>query len=232
MLGYRSEVLADNPKGFWLLDEISGLPQDSSGNGNHMTAVFSGGHDYRRAGPITGSYGIWMQGGRFFTLSPTPCTVTNNFSMEFWFTHEAGDGDSLFYNGFHNNRGWGEWIYNSTTRGFLYGGVAFQTAIGFPDVNWHQVVYVRDSGVTKNYLDGNLVNGNAGTDTPVSPSGGDIRIGSTGNVQGIWSLCSIYETALSPTRIAAHYAATQVDDIVEPDLKVYYPPSIFRSRGG
>jgi hypothetical protein len=40
-MSYVDEVLADSPRAFYRLNEASGLPQDSSGNGLHMTWVIS-----------------------------------------------------------------------------------------------------------------------------------------------------------------------------------------------
>ena len=39
---YSSEVMADAPVVYYKLDETSGSPQDSSGNGNHASSDFLG----------------------------------------------------------------------------------------------------------------------------------------------------------------------------------------------
>jgi hypothetical protein len=37
-LDYEAAVMADSPRAYWKFQELSGLPQDSSGNGLHWTS--------------------------------------------------------------------------------------------------------------------------------------------------------------------------------------------------
>lgn len=209
---YAQAVLADSPRGFYKLDEFSGLPQDSSGNGNHMTSnPGPGGTDqeYRLAGPWAGSYGIRQRGGRYFSRNVIS-TQTDNFSIEVWWAFEAAGGDDVVVcNGSRSADGWGI-DYNSATGNIraIYGNVAFEgNSSAFADVSeWNQIVLTRDSGTTKYYFNGALDTANAGTDTPLTPVT-RWQIGSNVQVQGIWSNVSLYNTALSLARVSAHYNA-------------------------
>jgi hypothetical protein len=51
-VSYSSEVLADSPRGYWRMNEASGNPQDSSGNGLHMDTT-TGTPIYSQTGAIT-----------------------------------------------------------------------------------------------------------------------------------------------------------------------------------
>ena len=214
---YSQAVLADSPRGFYKMDELSGLPQDSSGNGNHMTDnPGPGGQDqtYRLTGPWSGSFGIRQGGGRYFSRNVIS-TQTNNFTLETWFRFEAAGGaDIVICNGSRTSDGWCI-DYDSATGHLrmLYGGVAFQAnSAEFADADeWNHVVMTRDAGTTKYYWNGALDTANAGTDTPNTPST-RWQIGSDAQLQGTWSNVALYNTALSLARVSAHYdAAFAVD---------------------
>lgn len=211
---YVAAVLASNPVGFWKMDEASGMPQDSSGNGNHMTALSAGTPDYQQAGPFSGAYGIRLQGGENFRRLAPVSTVTNNFSLEMFYLWEAAGGnDRLFYNGdFDSDPGWGiDYQSGGSKIRALYGGVAWEAESTFTVDNgppvWHHIIIVRDAGTTKYYVNGALDTANAGTNTPNTPTTATF-IGSTSLVTGTYSMCAIYSTALSAADAAAHYAAS------------------------
>lgn len=203
---YVAEVLSDSPVGFWKMDELRGLPQDSSGNSRHMTATVLTDREYRIHGPMPGSYGIRQALGTYFTRAVFS-TVTDNFSMEMWFACEIASNQYVFYHGDPASDGWGMDVFDNPPfhRG-RYGGVAFlaQGAANI-DLGWHHLVLVRDGGVTKEYFDGAVDNAAAGNDVPNTPTA-NLIIGSP-DVAASYALLAIYETVLSPTQVADHYAA-------------------------
>lgn len=209
LAAYISEVLTDSPRAFWPLQESSGLPQDISGNGLHMTTSNGGGKTYGVVGPFSGAVGITMPGAQNFQRTHVS-TVQNNFTLETWLKYGSHGGDDrLFYNGTGGSSGWGIDFRASTgkIRG-LYGGVAFlsDSVASITGGAWMHIVMVRDSGTLKYYVNGSVDTANAGTSTPNAPSG-VTQIGSDAQVQATWSLVALYETALSAARISAHYEA-------------------------
>lgn len=210
---YASAVLADSPLAYWELQEASGNPQDSSGNGRHITTT-SGTPDYRFAtGPCGDDFGIQLAGGEMFSRSVVS-TATNNVTIELWYKHvsSGANNQNMVYNGNSGSNGWGIIMGSSsgpTYRG-LCGGVALlgagATALG--TTNWHHLVINRDSGDSnrwKLYLDGAVDNSNAGTTNPSAPAG-NLGIGTT-SLQAIYAHVAVYGTALSAARILAHYNA-------------------------
>lgn len=209
---YVAEVLSDSPVGFWKMDEVRGFPQDSSGNGNHMTdGPYDGRRVWRAPGPMPGSYAIRLLGGaaNYFSRSVVT-TEVDDISMEMWFAEEYhANNDRLFYNGdFDTDPGWGLDLYDFGPQfQALVGGIGFQAqSVNTVSYGWHQLVIVRGGGVWTYYFDGALDTANAGTDTPNTPTVAT-WIGSNGAVQGSFAMCAIYETALSLTQVGDHYAA-------------------------
>lgn len=210
LAAYISEVLSDSPKAFWPMQEASGLPQDFSGNGLHFTTNNGAGKTYGVSGPFSDVVGITMPGGQNFQRTQVS-TVQDNYTMEMWMQYAASGGDDrLYMNGNGGSSGWGIDFSSGTgkIRGLL-GGVTFLSeSVAAVVSGWKHIVMVRESGTSKYYINGNLDTGNAGTNTPNAPSG-STQVGSDTQVQATWALCAIYETALSSTRIAAHYAHSQ-----------------------
>jgi hypothetical protein len=215
-MSYASVVLADSPEAFWQMNESSGFPQDSSGNGNHMTSVSAGGAVYSEPGPFGGAPSIKLPGGVNFQKGSPVTTVVNNFSLEMFFLFsDAVDNDRILYNGdLDSDPGWGiDYQLSGSKIRALYGGVAWETEStasvdDAPDPLWHHIVSVRDAGTTKYYFDGALDTANAGVDAPNAPAT-NCFIGSTSAVTGWYSMCAIYDTVLSAGQVLAHFEASE-----------------------
>ena len=88
-------IISTGLHGWWKMDEASGFPQDSSGNGNHFDGVWIT-PTYQQEGPLgsqsnsSGDLGIWQREGSpsagFFTLSDgrTPGSDAADFSVACW----------------------------------------------------------------------------------------------------------------------------------------------------
>src|SRR5437660_602584 len=126
---YVAAILADSPAAFWELQDSSGLPQDSSGHGHHMTAT-TGPLAYRDPGPFGSDFAI-----RFGDLAAATQTAfdftVNNMSLEAWVQIVAAG--TTFKGPFGNNaplKGWDVDI--SSTRHLLV--VAQGVAVEAPSV--------------------------------------------------------------------------------------------------
>lgn len=206
---YTTEVLADSPTAFWKLDESSGLPQDSSGNGNHFTAT-AGSPTYQAAGPFSGAFGITYAAGDSHTRAVFS-TAVNNITCEVWINGPATNNTTnILGNGQNGTSGY----RILTTVGAVYaratvlceGGPGSQ-GLGPPQggVGYQQFVAVRRSNTWEYYVNGDVFNSNAGTGAPNTPA---TSCGISPSAQTVTvSNWSLYETALSAARIRTHYEA-------------------------
>ena len=209
---YTRAVLADTPLAFYKLDEASGLPQDSSGNGNHMTAlhnVGAGTVSYQETGPFSGASSIHYNGvgsnGDVYHQISVFNTAVDNISLECWIVGTTAGGLA----GGPANHTFGVRILTAiraTVNGSFQG--TGKLVGGAQDLSFFHCVIVRRAGNWELYINGELYE-IAGTTTPSTPTANFV-IGSTPSVNGqntYISNVSFYNTALSATRIQAHYEA-------------------------
>lgn len=227
---YVAAVLADTPVAFWECQDSSGLPVDSSGNGLNMTA--SGGTPvYQQQGPFTSDYAIRLADAYY--TRPAVTTATDNFTMECWVSPlaEGTYGGGLIRNA--TSGGLDGWVTVTNTGGkFLC--VAENVAVLATSANqlvsqqaqsswsmpllgvggsgsraWNYVVTQRSSGTWVYYFNGAVDTANAGTAGPITPGGSALAgfSDSTFTWDARFAYVAIYNTALSGTRVAAHYTA-------------------------
>ena len=229
---YALEVLADSPLAYWQCQDCPGTGlEDSSGNGFHMgDPVNNTTLDYRTAGLLSssGDYSVGQDLSGYITYcdySGYISTADDNLSMECWIYYDsAGYYDQMFFAiGEPGVRGWQFIVtgsanfYTSANRylELISTGTPMHSTARLTTGNTHMLTVVRDAGTWKIYIDGSL-DSSPGTAAPnMSTSGppktefvtgesthasGNTRIGRISHV-------SYYETALSATRVADHYAA-------------------------
>jgi hypothetical protein len=207
-----SAVLLDSPLAFWELQDASGNPVDSSGNGLDFTSVL-GSPTYEAAGPIS-DFAIEFAGGQG-TSRATISTVTDNFSIELFIypVSVTNTSQTIFYNGNGASNGFGL-LTNYAASNFrlvaICGGVGFLAQFNTTlSVNtWYHVVVVRESTVWTYYVNGAVDLANAGTTSPNTPSGGTTKINTDSSVHFSAAYVAYYETPLSAAEVAAHYAAS------------------------
>lgn len=234
---YVAAVLADLPQAFWQMQELSGFPQDSSGHGNHMDTQGTAGGPitYQVAGPRS-SGAINLNGSMLARAAGPVVTATDNISLEVWINTfsegnlflpvvhlgaltGASDGNVL------GNNGWGlhstnllHPVVRTLSGGALSTSTALTTAYTAGAAStlvtpsfWRQYVVVRRSGTWEVWVDG-VQDTSLGsfTATPGSPTGTSVYVGHSSATQGQTlsvAYLSLWNLALSGTRIAAHYAA-------------------------
>lgn len=84
---YIAAVLADAPVAYYVLNEGSGQPQDSSGNGRHTTGTRTTGTpstSYGLGGPGDGTTLSMSSQNRTFVVPSPVMTATDNFTVEAW----------------------------------------------------------------------------------------------------------------------------------------------------
>lgn len=202
-----AEIMADGPRALWGMQDFSGNPRDSSGNGLHMTSI-SGSADYREEGAID-DYSIRLIGGETMARSTEASTVTDNFTMILLVDLQAlgGSDQLMFHNGNEATNGWGVRVESDGQFRGLAGGVAELALSGAVCLaKGHVLIHViRRAGTWEYYCDGREQVANAGTTAPNAPSGtvvlGDVSI------QTAYGLVAVIESAISAARVKAHYAA-------------------------
>lgn len=223
---YDSAVLADRPLGYWPLNEFSGQVRDLAGN--FAASTMSTG--------VLGGEGAIGTGASFDGLTqeirvPYKSTMRlpASFSMEAWAKlpdnpQETG-WPTLFSRGstMVGRFGAAMWVSSDSTHTvhFERNGLDLGTSRGLSSSSYRQLVFTFDSTTRRWswFVDGALDNtgaaaGLAGTDTETAPLEiGAMLNSATGSpVQHarmkIDNL-SIYPTALSASRVAAHFAAAR-----------------------
>lgn len=205
---YEAAVLADSPRVFYKLQDASGNPADSSGNGYNISSV-TGTLDYHQTGPAADAYSIRFGAGEHADYTTGPVTtVTDNFTVECVVkaVTVSSSGRNLFDNG--DTTGWG--IIIDTDRKFrsvINGtgqGVASANAVSTTSFS-HLVVH-RSAGQWRYYFNGSLDTDGAAGGTPTTPTG-NVKIGAGAGLDAYFAYCAVYQSALNATQIGQHYAA-------------------------
>ncbi len=228
LTAYSAEVLADNPLAYWRHRESLGTTAlDEAGNSaGPFNGTYTAGVTLGAAGPLYGgSTAVDVNGstGYVDAGAPVPLRLTGPMTAEAWVRADtspglasiAGYADEsitpvqLAFFLFSVNAGYPtlQWGANST-----FQSVSASSSIGTG--SWHHVAAIRDVQVVRLYIDGQLA-GSATADTSV-------RTGTTAKLflgadwsgsaathffDGQIAHVAIYDYALSPDRISAHYAA-------------------------
>lgn len=200
--------MADTPRTFWPLQEASGNPQDVSGNGLNITTV-TGSPTYHLAGPFTDAFAIDCDGVNDVLQRAAVGYATAACTTEAWvqvFT-TAGGGGWFFASNRALSNGWFVSITPSTMKfnvnvagvdqGFSSNRLTLNT--------WYHIVVVYDGAVWKYYLNAEPDNLNAGNKVPVA-STGTLDILAESGLDCSVAYVAIYDSALSLSRIQAHYA--------------------------
>lgn len=214
---YKTRVLGDSPVGYWRLDEASGNPQDSSGNGNHATASF-GTPTYSETGALgsESNAAITFDGSTEYFTVPDPGSDS---------TLDVGDGPvSIEFWAKRTGSGGGAWdivvakYANSFAVGFdtsdrfaiSKSGVvelAYQST-ATTDTSWHYYVATKNGTSLVLYKDGVDINATISSTTALADNNSVLEIGAenTGiKFQGTLDELAIYKSVLSATQVQDHW---------------------------
>lgn len=218
---YADAVLASKPIAFWRLhDESDRSAKDSAGQ---HTAKYEPGSSPLQPGDATPNF----SGGRVKAQVPE---LGNTYSVELWFRNElpvdsrpvtaylfsrgvdgadGADGDNLGIGGTHSNSG-RLFVFNGDGRNELAAG---QTRL--KRGSWSHVVMVRQEQKITVYLNGDP-EPEIAADLPVAYPADceDILLGGRSdnfaNLQGMLDEIAVYERALTPQEVKAHFDAAEV----------------------
>lgn len=209
---YTAAVLADSPQAFYKMDEPSGLPQDSSGNGNHFTSS-NGTANYQVRVPFTGAQSIRLSSTDNFSRAILSTTL-ENFTIEFWGNAILSATIGRFITmGVANTNGWRLSAADFSARRALRITVDpadDQTISGSNynlSGNFLYTVVTNEEGIWNVFLAGDLHTSNISLNAFTTPTG-NFTLGSSasGPIEEI-SNVAYYDHVVSSTRIRAHYEA-------------------------
>ncbi len=216
---YPEEVLADNPIGYWRLNETSGTTAfDSSGNARDATYV--GGVSLGASGALaSGDDAAQFDGSTGYVQLPGTWGGVNTMTIEAWvntnvvlpndfqaIVSSAAIGEFAHFQ-LHENPSPSQVSLWYTDGGLRTLPAPEESPIGV----WRHLVFVGESGDTRLYLDGvRLGSPNTLPFNSINLSS-DVRIGAgvsgTRLFHGQIDEVAIYDTALSDERVLAHFNA-------------------------
>jgi hypothetical protein len=212
LASYSSEVLADNPIGYWQLDETFGYTAtDASGNNRHGTYV--GGVTFATSGAITNGTSVTFDGSTGYVSLPGTWGGTAAVTIEAWVNPSVATGIQAIVSS--NNSGQFCHFQLSETQANTgcYGphpGFVLEAPFTAPINTWRHIVMTLGYGNASLYIDGNLIQSGAMTTTNnTSSSVVSIARGFLGtrHFNGALDEVAIYDDVLSHSRILAHYDA-------------------------
>jgi hypothetical protein len=221
---YVSVVLADSPVVYYQMNEESGQPQDSSGNGLHTTATV-GGPTYGVPGAVGGTgTAISLDGSDAFTRTDNAALDLGDgpLSLEVWMRRGSlaaadqaliGKRSGAYYMRLNAA---GELQFNRANVADI---VASTVTIEDRD-DWHHCVATKLGAAVKLYIDGEDVTGSVSDSTLVNNAdaldigqkdGGEFFIGRLQHV-------AVYDSVLSPAQVLAHYEAGRAAGVTRAEL--------------
>lgn len=211
-MSYWDEVMADSPVGYWRLGEASGtVAQDETANNLNGTYVNT--PTLGVAGAISGNTAV-----RFTLASSEYVSIPDNnvldlttpFSVEAWIKRASistpADNMMIVSKGPNSYQ-----LYMTTGGSIQFRGAdqsTVQSTIAISDTNWHHVVGTRSGATWIIYID-SIDRSGAVTDHTVSTTSSPLTFAAYS--AGVWHFdgsldeVAIYPTALSATRVAAHF---------------------------
>lgn len=217
---YSAAVLADSPVIYYRLGEASGTTMiDSSGNSHNGT--YTGSPTLGVAGAVTGDTAATFNGSNYGDVAyGSYMDSSTALTLECWLKFTGTglmspiDRDTGF------NRVW-QWRTNAGHMDFIkIGGtggiITGSSTTAFNNGAWHYTAVTYDGANIRLYLDGALdttvaAAGNLGTTaSPLAVAasrGGDTSGPVYNRLTGSLDEVAVYNTVLSGTQIAAHYAA-------------------------
>ncbi|NET03355.1 MAG: filamentous hemagglutinin N-terminal domain-containing protein [Symploca sp. SIO2B6] len=223
---YEQVVLADNPVGYWRLEETSGTTAFDS-SGNNFNGTYRGGASQGVAG-VSGTAAEFdgVSGAvDIGTIEPDSSLDIDNqsFTIEAWIKPSESPTDEQVYLGMHSNNQRRQSI-NLRVRdngrlqlGFSRNREIVNTrkqAVSFGE-GWEHIVFSYDAATDRSRVFVNAREIDSGDDGPFTGVAPSLLIGSWRNLSdlpfnGSIDEVAIYRRVLSPERIATHFDIGQI----------------------
>jgi len=224
---YASEVLSDNPLGYWRFEDASSAngttAANSSTSGSTHDGIYNGNVTQIVGGHINLGTAISLDGDNDFVDVANGDAFRapggTNFSVETWIKvapDASGTYERIVDQGFGFGAGWTLAMTGNTGQVGLYrnGSANAESSVAVDDNAWHHVVGTYDGTNTKVYVDGGLW-ANVAAAATLGAGAANLRIGinqgGTEDYVGGLDEVAVYGVALGIDRIAAHAAAGGID---------------------
>lgn len=214
-MAYVDEVLADSPVAYYRLDESSGQPQDSSGNGNDTDTSFGSAPTYSVTSLLTSGGGTaitFNNSAHFSAPDDATLDIGDVFTLECWIRRTVtGVNEAIMDKGANAFR----WYITSTGVVTLEkSGVAdaIRSSVTMQNTDTHHLVVTKNGATRVVYMDAvDVTSGSPPANQTIESNAVALFLGAQAN-SGIPSRSTldeiaIYGTALSQARIQAHYDA-------------------------
>ena len=216
---YQEFVIADGAVAYWKLDESSGTVARSTVGSYDGT--ISGGVTLGQPGAINGYTAMAFDGVDDRIVGGQLTIGSSAFSIESWFKTSVGSGEQAIFSHRDSASGVLVSIKNGQLQLYKNPEGAFLVPQNVANGQWHHVVATNNGTTTNVYVDGVLGVSNSMAGQAITSAwyiSYDPFI--LGYVTGLLDEVAIYNTALTPQQIAAHYQAR----IAWPDTP--YAPSV------
>jgi hypothetical protein len=233
---YRDDVLSDNPAGYWRLGESSGTVAASE-VGATTNGTYANGVTLNQPGALTGdsNRAAGFDGVNDIVTVPhsSALNATSGVTIQAWVKRsKTGAWQNILGkpgNGANAAQNYALWLNTTNQPVALFGNGTTSVATYAPaiDTNWHHIVATYNNATARVYIDGVL---RASTDSNLQLKANTqpLLIGrTTDNLRifgGILDEVAVYPTALSATRIQAHYQKGTAADPVPPVVTLSTPP--------
>jgi RHS repeat-associated protein len=230
---YGTEMLADNPAGYWRLDDPAGSPfgaSDWTGNANH--AALTNVSVLEPGATADGDQAMYFNGSSSGAEIYNPATlgsITDIFTAEAWVKRAstATGNFTIFSRGESSGGGFRLWIKPSHKLALSYGNLdggysgqfktVSESTVLLNDTAWHHVAATKNGSAVKLYIDGVDVTGSVSNATMTAGwnavdigrnyyfnyGGGGERLFND-HFYGWIDEAAIYPAALTQARIQAH----------------------------
>lgn len=206
---YYQTVLNSNPVSYWRLGEASGTTAVDQKGVN--PGIYTGGVTLGVAGAVPGNTAASFDGTNDYVSVPDSISLQTGdiFTLEAWVKpSQLGVNNGIFGKAYayyfyldSNNR---LVLYKAGTG---YGTIASSTTTISDTTSYHHVVATKNGATVKLYIDGVDVTGTVSNKTITSPTNSTTIGRYAGYMHGVIDEAAIYNTALSASTIASHFAA-------------------------
>jgi hypothetical protein len=239
---YAANILLDQPLAYYRFEETSGSVAKNSGSTGGDGAYYTGNELTPRAGgtPSSAKGAAGPQPPAFVGFEASNHSAsfdgagewvgTKNqflnglpaFSLEYWVktTDRANQGTRIGIVGQNDAIEYG-YIDPNTIQIWTPGGGSLNSAVSFPDNEWHHIATIADGTNLKTYYDGVLAATGGVATRSYGVSSYNVHIGGAGvfDVTGNWfngniDEVAIFNKAIPAARIAAHYKAGKEGGVI------------------
>jgi hypothetical protein len=209
---YVQNVLQDAPLAYWRLGEASGTVADDAIGTNDGT--YSGGYTLNQSGALVGdpNTAVLLNGTTGYVRAPQ-LSLPTSITLEAWANPTTYPGDTALAGQWNGTSG--SMLYVTSDFGgrvYMWVNGAFISATAPSTGAWHHYVGTYDGTTASIYIDGGLAAGPTALPGPLTSAPrflemGTYNDGGGGRFNGKIDEVAVYPTALSASRIQAHFAA-------------------------